>query len=383
MKQTGSAARGLVHSGWTGAGVALWVSLACMHVQAATPYRRVGELVAVPNAAYNVALDVQSMGQAAGYASTKTGETTRYYFNGIKFIAVKEPVLRRDAVVWNTQGQPILQPALTSGGTANAWAMNDAGSATGDSTTLFDKSGVAVVWRGGKAIDLGAGSRSSGRAINASGWVLGAKSQTSSISSPKDHFLAKDKASLKWLKPVPAGVDSLYCTGLSDAGQVLCRGDGISSAGDLVFRAFLWTGTTFTELVAPEAGNLVYLQMTPAGSVAGVLQRAGGLTKLFQWQAGTWRFLPDPPLPADVISSVVDANDRGEMIVSAWSTATRESGKYLWTGREHVAVRSLITDLAAGESLLSVKLGPEGQLLVTITSTINGQIRDRQAIYAP
>lgn len=383
MKQTGSAARGLVRSGWTGAGVALWVSLACMHVQAATPYRRVGELVAVPDAAYNVALDVQSMGQAAGYASTKTGETTRYYFNGIKIVAAKEPILRRDAVVWNTQGKPTFQPALTTGGTANAWAMNDAGSATGDSATLFDKSGVAVVWRSGKPVDLGAGSRSTGRAINASGWVLGAKSQTTSLFSPKDYFLAKDKASLKWLKPVPAGVDSLYCLGLSDAGQALCRGDGHSSAGDLVFRTFLWSGSGFTELVAPEAGSVVPAHITPAGMVTGVLQRAGGLTKLFQWQAGAWRFLPDPPLPADVISSVVDANDRGEMVVSAWSTGTRESGTYLWTGREHVAVRSLITDLAEGESLSGVKLGPEGQLLVTISSTINGQIRDRQAIYAP
>ena len=107
MTQTRWPVKRWVRTGMGSMGLAMALSMAGMDAQALTPYRRVAELAPVPNAVYQVALDVQAMGQGAGYASTKTGETTRYYFDGLKVVAVKEPILRRDAVVWNSQGKPV------------------------------------------------------------------------------------------------------------------------------------------------------------------------------------------------------------------------------------------------------------------------------------
>jgi uncharacterized membrane protein len=354
------------------------------HAQSsANPYRRLAVLQSPANAAQIVPADVFGPGTVVGAAQIKTGQTTRYYVDGLRVIAVKENTFRYQPTLWDVRGVPTALPPLSSGVDARAWSMNSSGVTVGESKTFLDRTnGVAVVWRNGKAVDLGAGARSSARHINASGVVLGHRALTSASLSDLEFFVGKDKATLKWLKPLPAGATSLYCLGLTDAGQVVCRSNATVN-GDLQFKSHVWTNGVFSEIVSPAGGEVLAMAVSPSGIVAGYVNLPDNSSRGFTWQNGQWRWLPDPPLPAPVRWDVYDVNDRGEVLLSAYTVYQYNSTNYLWDGMKHVAVSDLVADREPAETVGASRLGPQGEVLVDIQSKVNGVLQFKQAIYAP
>ncbi len=354
------------------------------HAQStANPYRRLAVLQSPTSAAQIVPIDVFGPGTVVGAAPIKTGQTTRYYFDGLKVIAVKENTFRYQPTLWDVRGVPTALPPLSSGVDARAWSMNSSGVTVGESKTFLDRTNsVAVVWRNGKAVDLGAGSRSSARHINASGLVLGHRSVSDSWLSNLDFFVGKDKASLKWIKPLPTGATSLFCVGLTDAGQVVCRSSATVN-GNLQFKSHIWTNGVFSEIVSPAGGEVVAMAVSPSGIVAGYVNMPDFSSRGFTWQNGQWRWLPDPPLPAPVRWDVYDVNDRGEVLLSAYTVYQYNSTNYLWDGMKHVAVSDLVADREPGETVGASRLGPQGQVLVNFQSKVNGVLQFKDAVYAP
>lgn len=362
----------------------LTLVLQASHAQSqANPYRRLAVLQSPANASQIVTADVFAQGTVVGAAQIKTGQTTRYYFDGLKVVAVKENTYRYQPTLWDVRGVPVALPPLSSGVDARVWSMNGSGVTVGESKTFLDRTNsVAVAWRNGKAVDLGAGARSSARHINASGLVLGHRALTSSLFSELEFFVGKDKASLKWLKPLPAGATSLYCVGLTDAGQVVCRSNAVVN-GDLEFKSHVWSNGVFSELVSPSGGEVVAMAVSPSGIVAGYVNMPDNSSRGFTWQNGQWRWLPDPPLPAPVRWDVYDVNDRGEVLLSAVTISQYNSTNYLWNGLAHVSVSDLVADRAPGESVGASRLGPQGEVLVNFQSKVNGVLQFKEAVYAP
>ncbi|TBO34009.1 hypothetical protein EYS42_00710 [Aquabacterium lacunae] len=349
----------------------------------ANPYRRVAVLQAPADVVQIVPADVFAKGQVAGLTQVKTGETTRYYFDGLRIVAAKEAVRRSDATIWRADGVAITLPALARGVDARVWSMNSSGVAAGESKTYLDRTNsVAVVWRDGKVVDLGAGARSSARHINESGLVLGRRALTSSVLSDGEFFVGKDKATLKWLKPLPPGANSLFCVGLTDAGQVVCRTFG-TEGGVSRTKAHVWSNGVFSEIVSPEGGEVLAMAVSPSGIVAGYVNMPGGGTRGFTWQAGQWRWLPDPPLPAPVLWSVYDVNDRGEVLLYGYTMYGYNGTTFLWNGLNHVPLNDLVVDSAPGETIGSSRLGPRGELLVNFQWKVDGALRFKDAVYAP
>jgi hypothetical protein len=361
------------------------VSLA--QAQATTaPYNLATNLQAPANTLFMVGSAFNDLGQSAGSSYIKTGQSTKYYFEGGKLKSLVVDTFRVQATTWSAQGVPTALPPLSSGANAYVFGMSAAGVVVGNSYGLFDRTNaVAVAWRNGKVADLGAGSKSGASDVNASGLILGSRSVTSNYVTTTSYFTGKDKASLKWLTPLPSTVSDLYCMGLTDAGEVLCRGSkivaGPSGASEFVYRGFVWANGSFTELVSPVGGQVLPFAVSRSGIVAGVVQVAGQADRAFVWQAGAWRWLPDLSAYGNAVT-IWQVGNRGDVVLHAGPLG-QDSTALVWNGQKYLEVSAIVPGRAANEVANVRKVNSQGQLLVELSSTVNGKAVSRFVVIAP
>ncbi len=329
---------------------------------------------------------LNDLGQTAGNSYIKTGQTTRYYLEGGKLKSVVVDTFRVQATTWSSQGVPTALPPLSSGANAYVFGMNDSGVVVGNSFTLFDRSNaVAVAWRGGKAVDLGAGSKSNATDVNASGVILGARSVTANGVSTTRYFTGKDKASLKWLTPTPSSVSDLYCMGITDANDVVCRGRSIETGsageGSTVYRGYVWANGAFTELVSPIGGQVLPFAVSKSGLVAGVVQTLGQSDRAFLWQGGNWRWLPDLSAYGDSIT-VWQVGSRGDVVLTVGPLG-QASTTLVWDGQRYLALDAIVPGRGANEVAYVREVNSKGQLLVELSSQVNGKFTSRYVVIGP
>ncbi len=349
-------------------------------------YNLVTTLQAPANTLFMVSGAFNDLGQSAGSSYIKTGQSTKFYVEGGKLKSLKVDTFRVQATTWSGQGVPTALPPLSSGANAYVFGMNAAGVVVGNSYGLFDRTNaVAVAWRNGKVADLGAGGKSSASDVNASGQILGSRSVTSNSVTTTTYFTGKDKASLKWLTPLPNTVNDLYCMGISDANEVVCRGSKYAvlspGVGETMYRGFVWANGSFTELVSPVGGQVLPFAVSKSGIVAGVVQVAGQADRAFLWQAGAWRWLPDLSAYGNAVT-IWQVSNRGDVVLQAGPLG-QDSTSLVWNGQKYLEVSAIVPGRAANEVANVRKVNSLGQLLVELSSTVNGKAVSRFVVIAP
>jgi uncharacterized membrane protein len=327
---------------------------------------------------------VNDLGQTAGYALIKTGQSTRLTFVAGKLKFITTDKYKVQATTWSRQGVPSALPPLSSGAAAYASVLNGEGAVAGYSFTAADRNNaVAVAWRNGRVSDLGAGVGSTPLDLNASGLVLGRR--VPSGGGPVSYFVAKDKASLKWLPAATSPASELDCVGLTDAGEVVCRAHAAVDlpGGTTTFRfsGYVWANGGFTAMISPDGAQVLPYAVSSSGIVAGALKVESQPDRAFLWQAGTWRVLPDLSAWGRNVF-VTDVNNRGEVIVNVG-----ESGQthrtLLWNGQAYLDAQSLVPDRADGELAALRRLNNQGEMLVELSQTVNGTPASRFITIAP
>jgi probable HAF family extracellular repeat protein len=174
---------------------------------------------------------VNSLGQVAGVAENTTVDST----------CTAPQVLSYPPVIWD--GGEVHELPMPSGDTSGeAYAINDEGQATGvTSNCSFSTPGHGLLWRNGKAINLGnlGGTFTEGVDINNEGQVVG------------NSYLSGDTVyhAFLWQKYGMTDLGTL-------SGDVSSSGDGINNEGQVVggsytattSRAYLWQNGVMTDL---------------------------------------------------------------------------------------------------------------------------------------
>lgn len=210
------------------------------------------------------------------------------------------------------------------GADSEAWAINEAGQATGWAR-LAGATSHAFRWSEDEGMaDLGSlGGNSRGRHINARGDVAGESTLQPQLYSWQPFFWSEATGMLCACLP---GMREGYVQGLNDQGQLL----GWARFSFVDERAYLWTldggpvelgslGGTFTSGI----------DLNNAGQVIGVAGDPQDRGIPFLWSADTG-IVPFQPLGPDVAYQLRDLNDRGQ-IAGDYSRSGSPAHPFLWS----------------------------------------------------
>ncbi|MDO9236371.1 MAG: PEP-CTERM sorting domain-containing protein [Aquabacterium sp.] len=238
------------------------------------------------------------------------------------------------AAVWNGTTVSVLD---TQNKLSAAYGINNVGQVVGRSTL------GATLWQGGTAsalesadgfalgindagqttVVLGAAASSTGRAINASGAIVGNISVGGA-----DHATLWQGNQVTELSTL-GGTDGV-ASAINDAGQVV----GGSSTADGSFHATLWQGTTAVDLgLANNAYSAAY-GINNTGTVVGEYRANDGAYHGAIWSAGTGVDLntlmdADAVAAGWILGAARGINDKGWIVGTAYNTNTLELHAYV------------------------------------------------------
>ena len=225
---------------------------------AASAIYTIEDLGTLPGDYASVAMGINQVGDVVGWSAGPTGTRAFVYTTAAGMTPLPAPA-----------GRPV----------STARAINANGVVVGTASTGGSDIGHAVRWQSGVATDLGtlaSGFFSEARGVNATGTIVGSSSTDGGGLLATHAFRSSDAAGMVDLTP---GYDDAHAEGINDSGQVVGWRNG---------RAFLRTGTTFTDLGVPTgfAQSFAYA-INGNGQVAGhVISGPGNTERIFRYTNG-------------------------------------------------------------------------------------------------
>jgi probable HAF family extracellular repeat protein len=225
---------------------------------ATAPTYTVQDLGTLPGDYSSIAMGINALGDVVGWSAGPNGTRAFLYTNATGMTALAGP-----------PGRPV----------TTARAVNGNGTVVGNASTGGGDIGHAVRWQAGVPLDLGTlgtGDYSDARGVNATGVTVG-QSHTDGGTLLAVHAFRTTTAGLIDITPTS---DDAHAEAINDAGQI---------AGWRDSRAFVRTGTTFTDLgVASGFVASFAYAINSSGQVAGhVISATGSSERIFRYTNGT------------------------------------------------------------------------------------------------
>jgi len=225
---------------------------------AAGPTYTVQDLGTLPGDYSSTAMGINAAGDVVGWSAGPNGTRAFLYTNAAGMTALAGP-----------SGRPV----------TTARAVNGNGTVVGNASTGGGDIGHAVRWQAGVPLDLGTlgiGDYSDARGVNATGVTVGVSHTDGGTLLAVHAFRFTNTAGMVDLTPTS---DDAHAEGINDTGQIVGWREG---------RAFLRTGTTFTDLGVASgfAASFAYA-INSSGQVAGhVISGTGNSEKIFRYTNG-------------------------------------------------------------------------------------------------
>ena len=218
----------------------------------------VEDLGVLPGDYASAAMGINRFGDVVGWSMGPAGTRAFLYSDAAGMTALPAPADR---------------PVTT------ARSVNDSRTVIGTASIGGSDSGHAVRWQAGAVQDLGTlanGNYSEGRGVNSTGVIVGTSHTDGGGLLGIHAFRFTDAAGIVDLTPTS---DNAHAEGINDSGQVTGWRNG---------RAFLLTGTTFTDLgVASGFANSFGYAINSSGQVAGhVISATGNSEQIFRYTNG-------------------------------------------------------------------------------------------------
>ncbi len=304
----------------------------------ASPMYTVTDLGSFP-AGFSVT-GINNSGQVVGWATTNTGLTYGFLYNG---------------------GSIQKLGTLTGGTESVAYGINNGGQVVGAADTAGPPTGVyfhAALYSGSQMQDLGFSGTATG--INTSGQIVGV--------SGSDAFLYSG-GQMKDLGTLPGYTWGSYAYGINTSGQVVGESATQGGVGGPQ-HAFLYSGVQMQDLQTLGGTSSCAYGINDAGQIVGYADTAAGVSDAFLYSGGK---MQDLGTLGGTSSSAEGINKSGQ-VVGGFVTAGGSFHAFLYSGGVMSDLNSLI-DSSSGWTIQSADaINDSGQIACLGTTGTLGHV---------